>query len=430
MFERPKSGERAVLVHLDLGSDHGEVLLAEFVELARAAGAEVLDTVHGSRRTPEARYFIGGGKANEVAERVKALKADLVLVNHALSPSQERNLEKLLSCRVLDRTGLILDIFAQRARTFEGKLQVELAQHRHLATRLVRGWTHLERQRGGSIGLRGPGESQLEIDRRLIGKRIHTLEKRLEKVGDQREQGRRTRQRHDVPAVSAVGYTNAGKSTLFNALTGSGVFVANQLFATLDPTVRRLELGDATHAVLADTVGFIRDLPHDLVAAFRSTLQETEEAALLLHVIDSSDPERDEYIETVNGVLAEIGAEKIPQIEVFNKIDTTGQAPGVERGPDGYARRVWVSAVTGEGLDLLKHEISARLKSDTLHAWIRLPPSHARARAAFFDLGAVRSEKGDEEGGYLLEVELPRREYQRLCRREGLEPEALAIGVS
>ncbi|HSN16628.1 MAG TPA: ribosome rescue GTPase HflX [Gammaproteobacteria bacterium] len=427
MFERPKSGERAILVHLDLGSDHGEVLLAEFAELARAAGAEVLDTVTGSRRTPEPRFFIGEGKAAQVTERVKALKADLVLVNHALSPSQERNLEKLLSCRVLDRTGLILDIFAQRARTFEGKLQVELAQHRHLATRLVRGWTHLERQRGGSIGLRGPGESQLELDRRLIGKRIHTLEKRLERVGDQREQGRRTRQRHDVPTVSVVGYTNAGKSTLFNALTGSGVFVANQLFATLDPTVRRLELGDATHAVLADTVGFIRDLPHDLVAAFRSTLQETEEAALLLHVIDSGDPERDEYVQTVNGVLAEIGAERIPQIEVCNKIDLTGQAPAVERGPDGLARRIWVSAVTGAGLDLLKQAISARLRSDTLHAWIRLPPSHARARAAFFDLGAVKNEKGDEEGGYLLEVELPRREYQRLCRREGLEPEALTV---
>ncbi len=427
MFERPKSGERAVLVHLNLDPGLGEVLLAEFAELARAAGAEVLATVIGSRRSPEPRFFIGEGKAAEVAARVKELKADLVLVNHALSPSQERNLEKLLACRVLDRTGLILDIFAQRARTFEGKLQVELAQHRHLATRLVRGWTHLERQRGGSIGLRGPGESQLELDRRLIGKRIHTLEKRLEKVGDQREQGRRTRQRHDVPTVSVVGYTNAGKSTLFNALTGSGVLVANQLFATLDPTVRRLDLGDATSAVLADTVGFIRELPHDLVASFRSTLQETEEATLLLHVVDAGDPERDAYIETVNGVLQEIGAEQVPQIEVFNKIDLTGQPAGVERGPDGQARRIWVSAATGAGLGLLRHEIAQRLKSDTVHGWLKLGPTHGRARAALFNLGAVKSEKDEADGGFLLEVELPRREYQRLCRREGLEPSALAV---
>jgi GTP-binding protein HflX len=290
----------------------------------------------------------------------------------------------------------------------------------------VRGWTHLERQRGGSIGLRGPGETQLELDRRLIGKRIQQLVKRLVRVGDQREQGRRTRQRHDVPTVSVVGYTNAGKSTLFNALTGSQVFVADQLFATLDPTLRRLPLPDGRHAVLADTVGFIRELPHDLVAAFRSTLQETGEAALLLHVVDANDPERDVYIETVNQVLDEIGAAGIPQLEVFNKIDLTGQDASVEYGPDGQARRVWVSAQSGAGLEALRREIAACLHIDTVRGWIKLSPAHGRARAALFGLGAVRSEKDDGDGGCLLEVELPRREYHRLCQREGLEPSALS----
>jgi GTP-binding protein HflX len=426
LFERPKNGERAVLVHLNLNPASGAALRAEFSELAQAAGAEVLATVIGNRRVPEPHFFIGEGKAAEVLEKVREVGADLVLINHSLSPSQERNLEKFLSCRVLDRTGLILDIFAQRARTFEGKLQVELAQHRHLATRLVRGWTHLERQRGGSIGLRGPGETQLELDRRMIGKRIQQLVKRLLKVGEQREQGRRTRQRHDVPTVSVVGYTNAGKSTLFNALTGSQVFVADQLFATLDPTLRRLPLPDGRHAVLADTVGFIRELPHDLVAAFRSTLQETEEAALLLHVIDAGDPERDVYIETVNQVLAEIGAAGIPQLEVFNKIDLTGQEPALEYGPDGQVRRLWVSAAGGAGLESLRQAIAACLHIDTVHGWLKLGPAHGRARAALFGLGAVRNEKSDGDGGYILEVELPRREYNRLCRREGLEPSALS----
>ncbi|HEX5339611.1 MAG TPA: ribosome rescue GTPase HflX [Gammaproteobacteria bacterium] len=422
MFERPKSGERAVLVHLNLDPLTGNELLQEFTELAHAAGAEVVAVAVGNRRVPESHFFIGEGKAEEVRALVTEHKADLVLVNHQLSPSQERNLEKFLACRVLDRTGLILDIFAQRARSFEGKLQVELAQHRHLATRLVRGWTHLERQRGGSIGLRGPGETQLELDRRLIGKRIKQLVRRLERVREQREQGRRTRARNDVPTVSVVGYTNAGKSTLFNALTGSEVFAADQLFATLDTTVRRLRFDAGHSAVLADTVGFIRELPHDLVAAFRSTLQETEQAALLLHVVDAGDAQRDVYIDTVNTVLDEIGAQDVPQLEVFNKIDVTGQLPALENGPDGKPRRVWVSAASGAGLELLRDAIGKLLYSDIVQGWLRLAPAQGRARAAFFGLGAVREEKLDQDGSYLLQVELPRNEYQRLCHREGLNP--------
>ncbi len=427
MFERPKSGERAVLVHLNLDPSTGNELLREFKELAKAAGAEVLAIVTGNRRMPESHFFIGEGKAEEVHTKVLETHADLVLINHRLSPSQERNLEKFLGCRVLDRTGLILDIFAQRARSFEGKLQVELAQHRHIATRLVRGWTHLERQRGGSIGLRGPGETQLELDRRLIGKRIQQLVKRLQRVREQREQGRRTRLRHAVTTVSIVGYTNAGKSTLFNALTGAEMFAADQLFATLDTTLRRLHLDEGRILVLADTVGFIRQLPHDLVAAFRSTLQETEEAALLLHVVDASDPQRDVYIETVNAVLAEIGAQSVPQLEVFNKIDLTGQLPAVENGPDGKPRRVWVSAGSGAGLDLLRQAIAECLRSETVQGWLKLAPAQSRARAAFFGLGAVREEKVEQDGSSLLQVELPRSEYQRLCRREGLNPSLLAL---
>ena len=427
MFERPESGERAVLVHLNLDPATGNELLQEFTELANTAGADILAVVIGNRRVPEPRYFVGAGKAEEVRAKVAETGADLVLVNHQLSPSQERNLEKFLNCRVLDRTGLILDIFAQRARSFEGKLQVELAQHRHFATRLVRGWTHLERQRGGSIGLRGPGETQLELDRRLIGKRIQQLVKRLQRVREQREQGRRTRLRHDVPTVSVVGYTNAGKSTLFNALTGAEAFSANQLFATLDTTLRRLHLGSGRTVVLADTVGFIRELPHDLVAAFRSTLQETEEAALLLQVVDAGDPQRDVYRETVNSVLAEIGAQDVPRLEVFNKIDVTGQSPAVDYDPDGKPRRVWVSAASGAGLELLRSAIAMLLRGDTIHGWLRLAPAQSRVRAAFFGLGAVREEKVEQDGSYLLQVELLRSEYQRLCRREGLNPALLTV---
>ncbi|MFZ1860024.1 MAG: ribosome rescue GTPase HflX, partial [Candidatus Competibacter sp.] len=353
MFERPRGGERAVLVHLLLNGLEDEQESGEFRALALSAGAECVALISGRRQSPDARWFVGSGKADEIREAVRQHEAELVLFNHSLTPGQERNLEAFLQCRVLDRTGLILDIFAQRARSFEGKLQVELAQLRHLSTRLVRGWTHLERQRGG-IGLRGPGETQLETDRRLLADRIRQIRLRLERVERQREQGRRARRKADLPTVSVVGYTNAGKSTLFNALTQAEVYAADQLFATLDPTLRRLDLPGAEPVVLADTVGFISHLPHDLVAAFRSTLRETCEASLLLHVIDASHPDRSAVIAQVETVLDEIGARAVPCLKVFNKIDLSGEPPRLERNSGGQAEAVWLSAATGAGAELLK----------------------------------------------------------------------------
>ncbi len=367
----------------------------------------------GPLNTVHARLFIGSGKADRLRERVVATGAELVIFNHGLSPSQERNLEKLLEARVLDRTGLILDIFARRAQTFEGKLQVELAQLTHLASRLVRGWTHLERQKGG-IGLRGPGETQLETDRRLLGIRIRTLRSRLDKVMRQRETGRRSRHRAGTPTVALVGYTNAGKSTLFNALTGSGVYAADQLFATLDPTVRRIELGSGEHAVLADTVGFVRDLPHDLVAAFRSTLQETRDAQLLLKVVDASDPQRIEHGAQVDSVLAEAGAGRVPMLEVWNKADLVGEPPHMERDDHGVPRRVWVSAMRGAGLDDLREAVHERLGTERVAGWCRIPPAAGRIRARLFEIGAVIKERDGDDGGWWVEVDLPRREYERL----------------
>jgi GTP-binding protein HflX len=357
MIERPGSGDAAILVGLDFGGTDYEESLEELQRLTESAGVYILGIVRGKRSRPDAALFAGSGKADEVAEAVVANEANLVIFNHELSPAQQRNLERRLNCRVIDRTSLILDIFAQRAQSHEGKLQVELAQLEHLATRLVRGWTHLERQKGG-IGLRGPGETQLETDRRLLGKRVKLLKEKLAKLGRQRSVQRRARVRANVLSVSIVGYTNAGKSTLFNRLTHAKAYVADQLFATLDTTSRKLFVADSGSVVLSDTVGFIKHLPHTLVAAFRATLEEAVAADLLLHVVDASSPGRDQQIKEVNKVLAEIGADHIPQLMALNKIDVNGLAPGLERDEYGRISRVWVSARNGNGFDLLKDALA------------------------------------------------------------------------
>ena len=425
MFERSRRGETALLIQPHAGGPPDEGLAEEFADLARSAGATVAAQLNARIDKPNPAFLIGSGKLEEVKAACEATGADLVLVNHPLSPVQERNLEKALERRVVDRTGLILDIFALRARSHEGKLQVELAQLKHMATRLVRGWTHLERQRGGSIGLRGPGETQLETDRRLLQKRLDQLQKRLDKVEVQHTQMRRARVRSELPRIALVGYTNAGKSTLFNALTGAEAYAADKLFATLDPTVRRVSLpgGDA---VLADTVGFVRDLPHALVAAFRSTLSEAREADLLLHVIDASDPLRDERIAQVDEVLAEIGAGGIPQLLVFNKIDRVEGAQPRHDGADaaeaaalGQAIRetVWLSARDGAGLDLLRQALGTRLGLRRVAGELLLPGDAGRLRARLHDLGAVRSEVHDEDG-WRLQLDLTEADASRLAAQD------------
>ncbi len=419
MFDRPSHGESAILVHVGIGRAPGPDDETEFRSLALAAGAEVAGAVTATLRQVNPRYLIGTGKLEELRQLLDSTCAEIVLVDHRLSPAQQRNLEQALDRRVIDRTGLILDIFAQRARTHEGKLQVELAQMEHLATRLVRGWTHLERQKGG-IGLRGPGETQLETDRRLIAVRIRSLGERLARVARQRRTAGQKRRKEEMPTVSLVGYTNAGKSTLFNLLTRAGVLVADQLFATLDPTLRRVTLPDGTAVILADTVGFIRDLPHELVAAFRSTLEETRESRLLLHVIDASDPAHEERIDDVVKVLEEIGADHLPRVQVYNKTDILGLPPRVDRAETGMATRVWLSSRTGDGVDALLGVIAEYLHVALMKCTVEVPAAEARLRARLYALGAVTAERLRDDGSFEIDLELDRRGFDELNRREHL----------
>ncbi|MFC3122306.1 ribosome rescue GTPase HflX [Agaribacter flavus] len=417
MFDRFDAGENAVLVHVDFSDEQNKEDLQELQMLVSSAGVNQAGIVTAKRNAPHAKYFVGSGKAEEIAATVKSLDADVVIFNHALSPSQERNLEALVKCRVLDRTSLILDIFAQRARTHEGKLQVELAQLKHISTRLIRGWTHLERQKGG-IGLRGPGETQLETDRRLLRGRIKSILKRLERVQKQREQGRRSRQRAEIPTVSLVGYTNAGKSTLFNTITEAGVYAADQLFATLDPTLRKIELNEVGAAILADTVGFIRHLPHDLVAAFKATLQETQEADLLLHVVDYSDAQHQENIDQVNEVLEEIDADDVPQLIICNKIDRLEAVePKIDRNQEGRPIRVWVSAQQGLGIDLLRNALTECLRESMINCQLCIPASDGKIRGLLYKMNCILEQGYSDTGEWLVNVQMPSSDWHRMDKK-------------
>ena len=426
-FDRPDSGELAVLVHLQLSSERSANDPREFEELVLSAGGDPVEFLTGKRDTPHAKYFVGTGKLEELRQTVLENEAQIVIFNHELSPSQERNLEQVLQCRVLDRTGLILDIFAQRARTHEGKLQVELAQLHHMSTRLIRGWTHLERQKGG-IGMRGPGETQLETDRRLLRARLKTLESRLQKVRKQREQSRRARTRASIPTVSLVGYTNAGKSTLFNTITEADVYAENKLFATLDPTMRRVELDDAGAIVLADTVGFVSNLPHRLVDAFRATLEEAANADLLLHVIDCADDLRDENIASVDTVLEEIGASDLPQLLIYNKIDLLEDRDArIDRKEDGTPYAVWLSASENKGVDLLIEAITELAGEDLFENTIEISPKLGAVRAKLYKRNAVVEEGYTETGGFRLHIRLPEIDLKKLLAEEHLAAKDLGL---
>lgn len=409
--------DKAIVVHVFFSQNKNLEDLQEFQLLAKSANVDILSIITTSRSTPQAKYFVGQGKAEEIAQAVEQLNADIVLVNHSLTPAQARNLESICQCRVVDRTGLILDIFAQRARSHEGKLQVELAQLRHLATRLVRRKTGLDQQKG-AVGLRGPGETQLETDRRLIKVRITQLQNRLEKVAKQRNQNRQTRRKADIPTISLVGYTNAGKSTLFNVLTQANVYVADQLFATLDPTLKRLPIQDVGNCVLADTVGFIRELPHDLVSAFKSTLQETTEASLLLHVIDVADSRKLENMLTVNEVLSEIKANQVTTLLVYNKIDQVENIqPHIEFDEENQPIAVYLSAQLNQGLDLLVEAIRQKLSHEILHLEINLAAQYGKIRHCFYQLNCVRQEKINEQGEFLLDIQIDKIEWLKLSKQ-------------